>query len=56
MIKIKISYDDYTEAAPILAAIREAAEEPGKEKRIRRKLEKGEIFDRIYISIGQKTQ
>lgn len=51
MIKIKISYDDYEKVRPILAAVREAAAEPAREKRIRRKLEQGEKYDRIYIEI-----
>ena len=54
MEKIKITYEDYERIQPVLAAIREAAPGKVKEKRVKRSLEKGKPYDRIYIEITWK--
>ncbi len=51
MIKIKISYEDFEKTRSVLAAIREAAPGKVKEKRVKRSLENGQKYDRIYIEI-----
>lgn len=49
--KIKITYEDYENIKPIVEAIKELSAGRVKIKRLKRDLESGQKYDRIYINI-----
>ena len=51
MEKIKITYENYENIKPIVEAIKELSAGRVKIKRLKRDLESGQKYDRIYIYI-----